>query len=464
MTQALDERQEEFSAEVVEFLARNPDIKRVEALYNGFHGGYRGKLLPVAMLSQLSGHPLRFPLSTVALDVWNEDVPSLGLAVERGDPDALGVPVPGSLRRVPWGGQPTAQFSFTLFDLHTKRASELEPRHVLERVVDSWKKAGLTPVAATELEFHLVDRQLSASGHPQTPVPPGEDERLADSQVYDIDVLEAFDPIIDDILQACELQNIPADTVLAEYGPGQFEINLKHVADALLAADQCLCLKRTVKAVARKHGYRAVFMAKPYGAHPGNGMHVHASVLDTDGAALFASQDDAAPNPSLRYAMGGLLNSMADFQLAFAPHSNSYRRLQRGSYAPVTPCWGLDTRNAAIRVPETRGAGARFEHRVAGADANPYLVLAAILAGAIDGLRHESDPGQPIATLEDGDALPDIESDWGKAIATFESSSKVAEWFGRAFQSTYAESARAELHQLANTVTDAEIRAYLNSV
>ena len=80
---------------------------------------------------------------------------------------------------------------------------------------------------------------------------------------------------------------------------------------------------------------------KPYGAHPGNGMHVHASVLDANGAALFSSQDDAAPNPSLRYAMGGLLNSMADFQLAFAPHSNSYRRLQRGSYAPVTPCWGL---------------------------------------------------------------------------------------------------------------------------
>ena len=464
MTQALDERQEEFSAEVVEFLARNPDIKRVEALYNGFHGGYRGKLLPVAMLSQLSGHPLRFPLSTVALDVWNEDVPSLGLAVERGDPDALGVPVPGSLRRVPWGGQPTAQFSFTLFDLHTKQASKLEPRHVLEGVLDAWTQAGLTPVAATELEFHFVDRHLSASGHPQTPVPPGEDERLVNSQVYDIDVLEAFNPIIDEILLACELQNIPADTVLAEYGPGQFEINLKHVADALLAADQCLCLKRTVKAVARKHGYRAVFMAKPYGAHPGNGMHVHASVLDADGAALFASQDDAAPNPSLRNAMGGLLNSMADFQLAFAPHSNSYRRLQRGSYAPVTPCWGLDTRNAAIRVPETRGAGARFEHRVAGADANPYLVLAAILAGAIDGLRHESDPGQPIATLEDGDALPGIESDWGKAIATFESSSKVAEWFGRAFQSTYAESARAELHQLANTVTDAEIGAYLNSV
>ena len=97
MTQALDERQEEFSEEVVEFLARNPDIKRVEALYNGFYGGLRGKLLPVAMLSQLSDHPLRLPASTVALDVWSKDVPSLGLAVERGDPDALGIPIPLSL-------------------------------------------------------------------------------------------------------------------------------------------------------------------------------------------------------------------------------------------------------------------------------------------------------------------------------------------------------------------------------
>ena len=156
MTQALDERQEEFSAEVVEFLARNP-ISNVLKRCTTASMADSGKLLPVAMLSQLSGHPLRFPVSTVALDVWNEDVPSLGLAVERGDPDALGVPVPGSLRRVPWGSQPTAQFSFTLFDLYTEQAAELEPRHVLERVVDSWKRAGLTPVAATELEFHLVD-------------------------------------------------------------------------------------------------------------------------------------------------------------------------------------------------------------------------------------------------------------------------------------------------------------------
>ena len=183
---------------------------------------------------------------------------------------------------------------------------------------------------------------------------------------------------LSDIYKACELQNIPADAAISENGCGQFEINLLHVDDPLKAGDDAIFFKRIVKSVARKHGMIASFMAKPYGEESGSGLHVHFSLLDSDGNNVFDDNGESGTD-LLKYAVNGLISAMPESMLIFAPHYNSYRRLTPGTHAPTSAGWGYENRTAAIRIPGGDSKARRIEHRVAGADANPYLVLASIL-------------------------------------------------------------------------------------
>lgn len=457
------ERAYAFAAEADDFLAANSDIERVEVIHLGFNGTVRGKWIPASALPQLAEHTFHLPSSTVALDVWGKDVPSVGLALERGDPDGLGIPVPGTIARIPWAARPSAQVMVTLHEKSDLTPSPHEPRHVLERVLADWQARGLTPVVATELEFYLLDADLTRGGHPQCPMLPGRNVRLEGGQVYDMDVLSAFETLLGDIVDACRVQNVPTDTVIAEYGPGQFEINLRHVPDALRAADQALAMKRIVHNVARSHGYRATFMAKPYAEHSGSGLHVHASAINERGQNVFAGEAGKL-NPLLAHCVGGMIDAMPEFQLLLAPHANSYRRFQPDSYAPATPCWGHDNRNAAIRIPETTGAGARFEHRVAGADANPYLAIAAVLASALEGIESEADPGDPVTTTEEVAERPPLVPHWPLAIDAFEGSERTARRLGKEFRDTFAAAARSEHDYIDAQITDVECVAYMDSV
>lgn len=452
-----------FAAEADGFLANNPGIERIEVLYAGFTGTVRGKWLPPNSLPKLAEGCFHLPTSTVALDVWGIDVPGLGLALERGDPDGVGVPVSGTIARIPWASRPSAQVMVTLHEKRGHVPAVHEPRHVLKRVVDAWHARGLKPVVATEVEFYLIDEQLNGAGHPQTPCVPGRSDRLTGGQVYDMDVLSSFEELLADIVDACQVQNLPADTVIAEYGPGQFEINLRHVPDAVRAADQCVMLKRVIRHVARAHGYRATFMAKPYAEHPGSGLHVHTSAVDASRTNVFSGRPEML-NPMLSHAVGGIIHSMREFQLLWAPHANSYRRFQPGAYAPVTPCWGHDNRNAAVRIPETTGEDARFEHRVAGADANPYLAIAAVLASALDGMEHERCPGEPIVTQEDVQKREPLDHQWPNAIEAFLNSDIAGQTLGEPFRDVFAASARAEHDVIDARITDVECDAYLDSV
>src|SRR5690606_2846670 len=141
--------------------------------------------------------------------------------------------------------------------------------------------------------------------------------------------------------------------------------------------DQATMLKRVIKGAARKHGLDATFMAKPYGDCSGNGMHVHFSILDKDGKNIFAGSD-ARGSDALRHAIAGLLSTMPEAAAVFAPNFDSYRRFMPGSHAPTRVAWGYDNRTAALRVPESDLIATRIEHRVPGADANPYLAIAAM--------------------------------------------------------------------------------------
>ena len=451
-----------FAARAAAFMADNPDIEIVECVFPDMNGVMRGKWVPASQIDKIARGAVRMPMSSYNLDIASEDVAAAGIAVDIGDPDGVGWPIAHSFGRCLWADRPTAVVLMTMTEADGAAPCAYDPRQMLARIAARFADRGLTPVVAPELEFYFVDAETDAAGHARPPKGAGGD-RLGANQVYLLDVKSAFAGVLAEIDAAARALGAPADAATAEFGPGQFEINLGHVADPLAAADHAIMLKRAIRGVARRHGMEACFMAKPYGDQAGSGQHFHVSLVDEDGRNALAS-DGAGAGPAMRAAVGGLIETMADSTLLFAPHLNSYRRLRPGSYAPYVAAWGLDNRGVAVRCPATAGPAARIEHRVAGADANPYLALAAILAGMLRGVERGADPGEPVS----GEATPDhggqLPSNWPAAIAAFEASRFLREALGREFQRVYALMKRQEMERLLARVTDAEYETYLRTL
>ena len=292
-----------------------------------------------------------------------------------------------------------------------------------------------------------------------SPPPSVTGQRLDQGQVYDLGITRAFAPVLHDIVDAAAALGANADTMITEFGCGQFEVNLTHVPDAMAASDQAIALRRAIRGVARAHGLDATFMAKPWGDQVGSGLHLHLSLLDQAGRNVFAG--DPGPNIMLRQAIAGCLAHMADTMLVFAPHLNSYRRFVPGFLAPVEALWAIDHRGTAIRVPEASGAGARLEHRVAGADANPYLVAAAVLAGALAGLDAGNEPAPPISGEATKGMGPKLPLNWQQAEQVFSGSDFVETWLGSSFQHVFGAQKRQEYDKLLARVTDVEMETYL---
>ncbi len=238
--------------------------------------------------------------------------------------------------------------------------------------------------------------------------------------------------------------------MLQETGPGQFEINLKHKQDPTRAALDALLLKRTVKAAAQAHGMEATFMAKPHQDWPGSGMHVHVSLVDNDGKHLFAGN----PMPPLfHHSLGGLRDTMGDFMAVWAQSANAYRRYQPKSYVPMAAHWGYNNRTVSLRVLTESPAATRVEHRIAGADANPYLVLAGILAGMRHGIGQKLDPGpECVGDAAAGPAL-ELPTAWVNALARFETSPIVKDALGAHFQTIYGRLKQTERANFERVVT-----------
>lgn len=451
-----------FRQKARDFLQQYPETERLELLFVDLNGVLRGKWLPASSLEKLAEGALRLPRSACFTDVWSEDVEAVGLTDTVGDPDAICIPITETLAPVPWASVPSAQLLLRMVDQQTMQWCDYSSREILRAQVDKLAAMDHYPVVATELEFYLLDNQLAVDGTPQTARTPS-GARLVEGQQYNLEVLEQFRPVLDDILQVAVVQQLPVDTTIAECGPGQFEINLLHQKDALLAADQAVLLKRLVKHVAARHNLTATFMAKPFGEEMGNGMHVHASLEDSQGNNLFASENGRI-HPKLANAVAGLLETMPDYQIVFAPHANSYRRFVPGFYAPVSPCWGYDHRAAAVRVPAIEGAGARLEHRVSGADTNPYLVVAAVLAGMLQGISSEADPGEALTMQSDLSLLQAMTPHWAISIAQWQASNFVAEAFGAEYQRVLAEVKISEQRRFATTVTALEYHSYLTNI
>jgi glutamine synthetase len=449
-------------AEVTAFLERYPETETFELFVTDANGIQRGKRIPAAMAKQAASDGIALQRSVFAADIWSEDVVESGLIFESGDADAVCRLIPGSIRRVPWLKRPAAQ-GFLRMEEEDGQPFFGDPREVLRRILKICQSRQLTPVVATELEFCLFDARRDRRAPPTAPRSPRTGYPLGHTQMYGISELHELDDFFRDVDDACAAQGLPTDTLISEHGQGQFEVNLLHTADALLAADHAVLLKRTVKGVAAKHGMGATFMAKPRGEDSGNGLHVHMSLLDEAGRNLFIDQGQGGDR-YLEWAIGGILKHMPDTMAVLAPNMNSYKRFQAGSYAPMAASWGFDNRTLAVRVPRSSPASRRLEHRVAGADANPYLVIACVLSGALDGLSHAIDPGNPIRGNAYDHELERLPTNWREALDRFEGSLHLTEYLGQAYQTLYATCKRQELETCNRQISGFEYESYLDSV
>lgn len=431
-------------AEAEAFFAAHPDIDAVDIIFTNMCGVPRGKRLRKheALAVYKAGRFL--PGSVVIVDTTGRDTEETGLVWEDGDADRQVWPIPGTLVTSPWAGPKAAQFLTGFYELDGT-PNDLDPRHVLGRVVDRIAGLGYTPDVAVELEFYLVDAKRGKDGRPSPARSPVTGLTPHDIQVYGLQEMEDFRPFFDDLYASADIQGLPLEAGIAEYGQGQFEMTLAHKADALRACDEAIMYKRMVKAVANKHGFEATFMAKPFEHSAGNGMHLHASLLDGEGRNAFASED-AAGTALLGHAIAGMQAMMADAFLIFAPNANSYRRFKANSYAPVAPTWGVNNRTVSFRVTAGPAPTRHVEHRIGGADANPYLAMAAMLAGMCHGIENSLDPG-PVVTGNGYEAVsdaPPMPGNWFSAVERFAQSATMKEHLGARFVEMYSIVKRTE--------------------
>lgn len=393
-----------------------PDTHSIRAVACDLNAQARGKRLPRRFAEKLLAEGTRFPFSVLNLDIWGEDIEDSPLVFETGDSDGVLLPTERGYLPMPWLDTPTALLPLWMFH-EDGRPFAGDPRHALNAVLQRYKAKGLTPVVATEMEFYLID---DSSKHLRMPRSPRSGKRLTGAETLAMRQLDAFDNFFTDLYNACEVMEIPAQSAISEAGLGQFEIDLEHQDDALKAADDAWLFKLVVRGLARKHGFAASFMAKPYEDYAGNGMHTHFSVLNEAGDNIF-NDGTANGTPALRHAIAGLLAAAPASTLIFAPHANSFDRLVPESHAPTGLAWAYDNRTAAVRVPSGAPIARRIEHRIAGGDINPYLMLAVVLGAALHGMEQGEEPPAPITGNAYSMDLPQIPHTWADAIARFDS-------------------------------------------
>ncbi len=362
------------------------EIDDVEAFVPDMAGAARGKLIPAA---KFGTGELKLPEGIFAQTISGNYVVNKDNVEDR---DMLLRPDPSTLRPVPWVTDPTASI---FLDCYHKdgTAVETSPRRVLRNVLDLYKEKGWRPVVAPEVEFYLINAHADANQEVEPPE--GRLGRTETSkQPFSIDTMNDFDPFINKVYAYCKDQDIHIDTLSQEMGPAQFEINFLH-GDAIALADQVFLFKRTVKEAAIANEMHATFLARPISAEAGSALHIHQSIVDENGTNIF-SRDDGEPSDLFMSYIGGLQKYMLEALLIFAPYSNSYRRFLSYYSSPVNLSWAIDNRTVGLRVPDSAPEARRIENRLAGADVNPYLALAATLACGYLGMDEGLKPDKAI--------------------------------------------------------------------
>ncbi|SLN31907.1 Gamma-glutamylputrescine synthetase PuuA [Aquimixticola soesokkakensis] len=441
------------------WLAQHPQVRTIRVAAADLNGQPRGKRIARRFAGKVEQEGTRFPLSVLNLDIWGEDIEDSPLVLDSGDQDGVLRPTERGFIPMPWLNAPTALLPVWMYREDGSRFDG-DPRQALAQVMERYTARGLTPVVATELEFYLIDDSTKVLRVPKSE---RSGKRRPGAETLALRALDAFDNFFTDLYDYCEEMDIPADTAISEAGLGQFEINLMHSDDAMKAADDTWLFKVLVKGLARKYGFAASFMAKPYEEYAGNGMHMHFSMLDRDGVNVF---DDGTAKGSdlMRSAIAGCLRAIPDSTLLFAPHGNSYDRLVPGAHAPTRICWAYDNRTAAVRVPGGSHKARRIEHRVSGGDVNPYLMIAGVLGAALTGIEDNLAAPPPITGNAYTQPLPEMPGDWGTALAMFETSEIMRRILPDEMIRNLTLTKRQELRDYQELTPDEQVELYLDTV
>lgn len=371
------------------------------------------------------------------------------------DGDLALVAEPTQIHRLPWSDEPRA-LAICDADELSGASSPLSTRGQLKQVIARYAARGLAPVVATELEFFVFAPNTDPTQAFRPPV--GLDGRREDGQsAFSVSSNNGLRPFFSEVYKCMAALGLPRDTFMHEMGVSQFEINLLH-GDPLLLADQTFLFKHLLKEVALKHGLTVVCMAKPLAHTPGSSMHIHQSVVAIDGGKNVFTGPSGEATAMFRHFIGGQQAAMAEFTALFAPNVNSYQRLCHPYASPNNACWSHDNRAAGLRIPASSPVARRVENRLPGADANPYLALAASLAAGLHGIEEQLEPTEAIQgefVVPDNLALP---CTLHAALERLKRSQLARELFGHEFIEGYIASKTMELTSFFDEITPWERR------
>ena len=429
-------------------------VTEVECLVSDISGIPRGKILPVhKYVSAIETGGLRLPEYVFGQSVTGEYYDSVVLN-EIGA-DIVLRPDPATCRLVPWYVEPTAQIIHDAVD-HDGKIVPFAPRAVLARVLALFDEAGLTPVIAPELEFFLVEQSADANNPLVTPT--GKSGRAEKArQAYGIDAVNEFDPLFEEIYDHCDVQGLDIDTLSHEAGAAQMEINFNH-GSAMDLADQAFLFKRTVRQTALNHKVHATFMAKPMQDQPGSAMHVHTSISNKATKRNIFVDENGEQTDDFLHAIAGMQRHLSGAMALMAPYVNSYRRRTGAEDSPANLAWGMDNRTVGLRVPLSNPKSRRIENRLPGADANPYLAIAATLAAIWLGLQEKRRPSRPLK--DSGEDLETLPKNLDIALDALEKASPLHDVLGEDFVKLFTEVKRAEADAFLEVISPWE-REYL---
>lgn len=434
-------------------------IEEIDCAVPDMAGVARGKTMPAEKFLKLDA--VHLPISIFHQTITGEYV---GFEEEGevlyAESDLIISPDLETLRPAPWASSPTAQ---VIHDANWQdgKPVEIAPRNVLKHVVSLFAAEGWQPVVAPELEFFLT----KSNPDPDYPLEPptGRSGRPgAGRQAYSLGAVDEYDKIVDDIYDFAERQYLKIDTIIQEGGAAQLEINLLH-GDPIDLADQVFLFKRTIREAAFAQGCYATFMAKPLANEPGSAMHIHQSIIDKKTGKNIFTTKDGQPSDLFYSFLAGQQTYLPSAMCLMAPYVNSYRRLVPNGAAPINVEWGIDNRSAGLRMPLSPPSARRIENRLAGADSNPYLAIAASLACGLLGMKQGLKPRSAVTgnAYRNDHQLP---RGLLEALTDFEGSEDLHEILGSRFCHVYLTLKRSEFEEFMRVISPWEREHLLLSV
>jgi glutamine synthetase len=431
--------------------------RRVRVMWSDLNGLAHGRYVPERRAHDHGHHAV----TTLTMGTNREILPVDGYAADVGFPDLSTVPLPES-RRPGWEPDTDVMIADLDFD---GGPLALSPRNALKRAVEAWRALGYEPLLGYELEYYVMTPDADAPGG-CAPL------QLPSHRVYGVGHGGIDTNLTFDLFDAAEASELDIEGVMAEFSPGQMEMNLRY-GPALDSADRAFIAKELTREVALRNGYRLTYMGRPFADAVGSGLHVNFSLIPVGGGRnLFDDPSGEYGMSSLmRQCLGGLLAHYEGLAAMSAPTVNSYKRLIPGIIAGYWANWGLDNRTSTMRVPGERGEATRIENRMPCGSANPYLAAAVMLNAALLGAVDGRDCGAP--QMSDGDSAPNTDRHTphtlGEALDAFEADTVLCEAMGADLVRCFTTIRRDEVARWeaaghdwsVETITDWELAEFL---